>query len=124
MAIRDIPVGSSALLVVTGEARERVVWEAGQRTDRRVLDDEGRPVSSVPGLLATQDGLVAEVAAAVPDALVTEAVALGALLEVTGALRLDVTGGREAYELRSAVTGITGVRGASSLAEIAAEVAA
>lgn len=123
MAIAGIPIGTSAVLVITGEARERVVWEGGQRTDRRVMDVDGRPVSSVTGLVATGAGLVADVVASVPDALITEDVTPGAVMEVTGALLLDVSGGREAYEVRASVTGITGVRAASTLAEIAAQVA-
>lgn len=123
MAIAGIPIGSTALLVVTGDARERVVWEGGQRTDRRVMDADGRPVSSVAGLVATGTGLVAEVVASVPDALITEDVTPGAVLEVTGSLLLDVSGGREAYEVRASVTGITAVRAASTLAEIAGQVA-
>lgn len=121
MAVQNLPLGSSALLLPTG--RPFPMTEYG--SDQRIYTESGVPLSRLEGFFISAVGVAELARVEAPDA-VLEGASTGDALELTGELRMTVTAVRRRVgerleatgELRSTITGVTGARSLGRAAEL------
>ena len=104
MAI-EVEIGSAAALV-TGEARERKLYEGtgdSRRITGRATDDSGRPLSVADAVVITDSlGLLGDAQVQLPDIQMT-GLKPGMVIQLEGRLSVRLAGG-DYGSIRSAVT--------------------